>query len=68
MAYVTTNPQNIGAMKYSLQRNRDSLKLFSPFGEDVPQDGVVTVEGPHHKPTWTVQVLVKDGNVVEVLS
>lgn len=39
-----------------------------PFGNDVPQDGIVALEGPHYPAphTWYATATLKDGKVVKV--
>lgn len=46
-----------------------SDSFFQPgLGPDAPQNGVVTVEGPHYPapPSWYARVTLKDGKAVKV--
>jgi len=47
----------------------DKVEVFQPGFGTVPLNGTVDIEGPHYpKPhTWYAQVIVDDGQIIEVL-
>ncbi len=48
----------------------DMVEVYQPgpFGGNVPQDGIVCLEGPHYPEPhrWYAQAILKDGTVVKV--
>jgi len=66
--YVEPNLKSKAALKRALQAG-ERVIVFSPGPFPCPQNGVVSVEGPHYpKPhRWYGQVEVKDGVVIKVL-
>ena len=65
--YVSPNVASKAALKRALQAG-EVVTVFSPGPFPCPQDGEVSVEGPHYpKPhRWYARVQVKDGVVTKV--
>jgi hypothetical protein len=67
--YVSPNVASKAALKRALQAGEE-VTVFSPGPFPCPQDGEVSIEGPHYpKPhRWWARVEVKDGVVTKVTS
>lgn len=65
--YVEPNFKTKKALKEAIA-NGETVSVFSPGIFPCPNDGEVSVEGPHYpKPhTWYARVIVKDRRVVSV--
>lgn len=66
--YVRPNYKTKKELKEAIARG-DHMEVFQPnniFGTRIPDNGTVTVEGPHYpKPhTWRASVTIKDGKVI----
>jgi hypothetical protein len=68
MAYIDGNPTTKKMLKDWVTAGKD-VTAFSPgpFGQP-PENGEISVEGPHYpKPhTWYARVEIRDGRVVKV--
>jgi len=64
MAYTDRNFKTKKALKEALA-NGDQITVYQPgpFGEGVPANGTVYLEGPHYPQahTWYAQGTMKDG-------
>ena len=67
MAYVDPNFKTKKALKEAVNAG-DYVMVFSPGLDPVPQNGEVSIEGPHYpKPhTWYARVTVENGKVIKV--
>lgn len=67
MAYVDPNFKTKKALKEAVNAG-DYVMVFSPGPYPVPQNGEVSIEGPHYpKPhTWYARVTVENGKVIKV--
>lgn len=68
MAYTTINYKTKKALKEAVAAG-EQVTIWQPGGIfPCPQNGTVTLEGPHYpKPhTWYAQAEVRDGKVVKV--
>jgi hypothetical protein len=67
--YVDPNFKSKKELKEAVKEGKDVF-VFSPGPFPCPQNGDVSVEGPHYpKPhRWYARVEVKEGKVVRVLS
>jgi len=67
MAYVHPNYPTKKAFREALARGEE-MYVFPPGIGTIPENGTVSVEGPHSpRPhTWYAQVTVKGGKVVKV--
>lgn len=71
MAYV--NP-NFPSKKAFMQAVKDGMtvRLYQPNGDltgsTIPENGTISVEGPHYPQphTWYAQVTLKDGEIVRI--
>jgi hypothetical protein len=68
--YINTNPKSKAQIKRDIKAGK-VMRVFQPnnmFGTTPPENGVVTVEGPHYpKPhRWYGQATLKDGVVVAI--
>lgn len=66
--YVDPNFKSKAALKAAVKEGMDVF-VFSPGPFPCPENGEVSVEGPHYpKPhSWYARVEVKDGRVTKVL-
>jgi hypothetical protein len=67
MAYVNPNFPSKAALKRALAEGK-SVSVFQPALGDVPENGTISLEGPHYpKPhTWYATGTMKDGKLVNV--
>jgi hypothetical protein len=67
--YVSPNFKSKKALKEAV-KNGDQVEVFSPGPFPCPQEGEVSVEGPHYpKPhRWYARVYVEGGIVKKVVS
>jgi len=68
--YIDTNPKSKAQIKRDIAAGV-VMTAFQPnnmFGVVAPQNGTVTVEGPHFPKahTWYGQATIKDGKVVAI--
>lgn len=68
MTYVSPNYKTKKELKEAVERGNRVI-IFEPISGLVPNDGVVSVSGPHAPlpHTWDARVSVKDGYVVKVV-
>jgi hypothetical protein len=72
--YTVINYPTKVAMKRAIVANGTAGSVYQPnddlTGAVPPDNGVVTVEGPHYpKPhTWYARVLLKDGAIIRVVA
>ena len=68
MAYVSGNPKTKKEIKDALKAGKTWLTVFSPGLGTIPNNGDVSIEGPHypepHK--WYGTATLKDGYIVKV--
>lgn len=66
--YVSPNFKSKKLLKESVEKG-EPVRVFSPGPFPCPQNGRVTIEGPHYPQphTWYANVLVTDGIVTKVL-
>jgi len=67
--YVQPNFKTKKAFKEAVAEGKDvTIFQSGPFGGNEPDNGTVTVEGPHAPMahTWYAQVTLRDGKVVKV--
>ena len=69
LLYIQPNLKTKKALKDALAKG-EKISVFSPGPFPCPNEGRVTIEGPHYPEAhkWYAQVVVKDGYVVKVLS
>lgn len=72
MAYAKTNFKTKKALRLAVQAGDPAVDLgvFQPGGLSTPpQNGEVTLEGPHYPEPhrWYARVQVKNGKIVKVL-
>jgi hypothetical protein len=67
--YVSPNFKSKKALRDAV-KNGQSVSVFSPGPFPCPQNGRVTVEGPHYPVphSWYAVVIVADGKVTRVVS
>lgn len=67
MAYVDPNFRTKKALKEALARG-DSVAVYQPGLGEVPDDGTVSLEGPHYPEAhrWWASGTMKDGRLVKV--
>ena len=67
MAYVSPNFKTKKELKAAVADGK-SVMVFEPGIGSVPQDGKVSLEGPHYpKPhTWYAEATMKNGKLVSV--
>ena len=67
MAYATGNPKTKAELKRRVAAGK-VVEVFQPGLGTVPENGEISVEGPHfpqpHR--WYARVTIKDGVVVKV--
>lgn len=66
--YVSPNFRTQKALREAVKAGK-TVTVYSPAFYPCPQDGRVSVEGPHYPEphVWYANVMVKDGVVVKVL-
>lgn len=67
MAYVSPNFSTKKELKAALKAGRD-ITVFQPGLGTVPENGEISLEGPHypHPHTWYADGKMKDGVLVSV--
>jgi hypothetical protein len=69
MAYADVNFKTKKALKEAVARG-DDVGVFNPGLGEAPENGDVSLEGPHYPAphSWYARVRVANGRVVKVLS
>lgn len=67
MTYTTQNFRTKKALKEAVARG-EKVTVFEPGVDTVPQDGVVTLEGPHYPEPhrWYATAVLENYRVVKV--
>ncbi len=68
MAYVSKNPKSKADLKRRIA-DGEQFTVFQPGLGTVPENGTVSIEGPHFpKPhTWYGTATMKDGKIIKVV-
>jgi len=67
--YSTQNYKSAAELKREVEKNGDGGTIYQPGLGETPENGIVTLEGPHFPKahTWYARVQVTNGLITKIL-